>query len=75
MSNSDGRPRVWVGHVTLLSPDLPATRDFMIQLGMRPIEDGDGFAILELKRRFSYCPASLNRTKRSKDLELAPMII
>ena len=45
----DERPQVWVGHITLATPDIPLTRDFMIQLGMRRIADGDDFAILELR--------------------------
>jgi len=49
MPPNDGRPEVWVGHVTLPTPDLKATREFMVQLGMRPIAEGDGFAVLELR--------------------------
>ena len=49
MSPKDERPEVWVGHITLPTPDLPITRDFMVQLGMRRIADGDDFAILELR--------------------------
>lgn len=49
MPPSDPRPRVWVGHVTLPTPDLAATHDFMVQLGMRPIAQGDDFAVLELR--------------------------
>jgi catechol 2,3-dioxygenase-like lactoylglutathione lyase family enzyme len=49
MSGDDPRPPVWVGHVTLATPDLPATRDFMLTLGMRDIAQGDGFAVLELR--------------------------
>ena len=49
MPARDERPQVWVGHVTLRTPDLPTTRDFMVQLGMRPIADGDDFAVLELR--------------------------
>jgi catechol 2,3-dioxygenase-like lactoylglutathione lyase family enzyme len=47
--SKDERPRVWVGHVTLPTPDLPTTREFMVQLGMRPIAQGDDFAVLELR--------------------------
>lgn len=43
------RPGVWVGHVTLPTPDLAATRDFMLQLGMRAIAHGDDFAVFELR--------------------------
>jgi catechol 2,3-dioxygenase-like lactoylglutathione lyase family enzyme len=43
------RPPVWIGHVTLPTPEIAATRDFMIRLGMRPIAQGDDFAVLELR--------------------------
>ena len=49
MSDADPRPPVWVGHVTLNTPDLPATHAFMQKLGMRDIASGDGFAVLELR--------------------------
>lgn len=49
MPDDDPRPRVWVGHVTLPTPDIPATRDFMQTLGMRAIADGEDFAVLELR--------------------------
>jgi catechol 2,3-dioxygenase-like lactoylglutathione lyase family enzyme len=49
MAPKDERPRVWVGHVTLPTPDIPGTREFMVRLGMRPIAEGDGFAVLELR--------------------------
>ena len=41
MDARDARPPVWVGHVSLKSPDVIATRDFLIQLGMRQIADGE----------------------------------
>jgi catechol 2,3-dioxygenase-like lactoylglutathione lyase family enzyme len=49
MPSSDQRPGVWIGHVTLPTPSIPATRAFMVQLGMRPIADGEDFAVLELR--------------------------
>jgi len=49
MSDQDLRPPVWVGHVTLPTPDLPSTREFMLAVGMRDIAHGDGFAVLELR--------------------------
>ena len=49
MTSTDPRPPVWVGHVTLPTPDLPATREFMLALGMRDIAHGEGFAVLELR--------------------------
>jgi catechol 2,3-dioxygenase-like lactoylglutathione lyase family enzyme len=49
MAEPDPRPAVWVGHVTLQTPELPATRDFMLAIGMRDIASGEGFAVLELR--------------------------
>lgn len=49
MPTKGERPGVWVGHVTLPTPDLAATRELMVQLGMRPIAHGDDFAVLELR--------------------------
>jgi hypothetical protein len=45
----DQRPPVWVGHITLQTPDVATTRDFMLNVGMRDIAGGDGFAVLELR--------------------------
>lgn len=47
--NDDPRPPVWVGHVTLNTPDVEATHEFMTKVGMRDIASGDGFAVLELR--------------------------
>jgi len=49
MSIRDERPRVWIGHVMLATPALAETRDFLAELGMRPIASGDDFAVLELR--------------------------
>jgi len=49
MPDLDPRPPLWVGHVTLPTPDLPATREFMLALGMREIAHGEQFAVLELR--------------------------
>ncbi len=43
------RPAVWVGHIHLETPDLAATRDFMLELGMRAIFSGEDVAVLELR--------------------------
>ena len=43
------RPPVWVGHVLLPTPDLAGTAAFMQKLGLRPIADGEDFAVLELR--------------------------
>jgi catechol-2,3-dioxygenase len=49
MSKSDPRPPLWVGHVTMQTNNIANSNQFMIELGMRPITDGDGFAVLELR--------------------------
>lgn len=48
-AGGDERPPIWIGHVLLHTPDLGATREFMIELGMRDIAKGDDFAVLELR--------------------------
>lgn len=47
--DADERPPVWIGHVTMATPDVAASQGFMVALGLRPIADGDGFAVLELR--------------------------
>lgn len=49
MANADLRPPVWIGHVTMQTTKLTESNKFMIELGLRPIVDGDGFAVLELR--------------------------
>jgi catechol 2,3-dioxygenase-like lactoylglutathione lyase family enzyme len=49
VSESDLRPPVWVGHVTLTTDRLGDSHQFMVDLGMRPIAKGDDFAVLELR--------------------------
>jgi catechol 2,3-dioxygenase-like lactoylglutathione lyase family enzyme len=49
MGSSDERPPVWVGHITLPTANVPETGAFVTELGMRPIADGDGFAVFELR--------------------------
>ena len=49
MTGDDPRPAVWVGHVTLPTPDLPATWDFMLAVGMREIFRSDEVGVLELR--------------------------
>lgn len=45
----DPRPDVWIGHVVLGVPDVKATADFMVKLGMRPLDLEERIAILELR--------------------------
>ena len=49
MSKSDLRPPLWVGHITMQTNSIAESNKFMIDLGMRPIDDGDGYAVLELR--------------------------
>ncbi len=49
MSDDDLRPPVWVGHITLTTNRLAESQKFMVDLGMRPIADGEDFAVLELR--------------------------
>ena len=49
MSTEDPRPPLWVGHVTLESDRLAETAAFMRSLGMRPVFEGTGVAIFELR--------------------------
>lgn len=43
------RPPVWIGHVTLATDRLTESSGFMRRIGMRPIADGDDFAVFELR--------------------------
>jgi catechol 2,3-dioxygenase-like lactoylglutathione lyase family enzyme len=49
MASDDARPPLWVGHVLLRTPDIPATRELMLRIGMRDIAHGADFAVLELR--------------------------
>ncbi|MEM7291922.1 MAG: glyoxalase/bleomycin resistance/dioxygenase family protein [Pseudomonadota bacterium] len=49
MTNSDQRPPVWVGHVAMYSKAVSKTREFMLQIGMRPIFNNDDVAVLEMR--------------------------
>ena len=48
-SNPDPRPAVWIGHVTLSTPEIEKTSDFLVRIGMRPIEQLENVAIFELR--------------------------
>ena len=48
-NTSDPRPPLWVGHISLTTDRIDESREFMVQLGMRPIASGDDFAVLELR--------------------------
>ena len=43
------RPPVWIGHVAMYSPAVPATCEFMQKIGMRLVAGGEDFAVLEMR--------------------------
>ena len=45
----DERPGVWIGHVSLATQDVKSMSEFMVQLGMRMLVEGDEFAVLGLR--------------------------
>ena len=45
----DERPPMWIGHATLFVPDIAATRDFFVQLGLRLVGTYERVVILELR--------------------------
>lgn len=49
MEQSDQRPAVWVGHVTMKANRIEESNDFLVTLGLRPIVLEDGIAVLELR--------------------------
>jgi catechol 2,3-dioxygenase-like lactoylglutathione lyase family enzyme len=49
MSNSNDRPPMWIGHVSIAVPDVARSKNFFMALGMRDIGPFDDFAILEMR--------------------------
>jgi catechol 2,3-dioxygenase-like lactoylglutathione lyase family enzyme len=45
----DLRPSVWTGHIVVHSRDPTAAARFFEQIGMRPVQVGEEFAVLELR--------------------------
>jgi catechol 2,3-dioxygenase-like lactoylglutathione lyase family enzyme len=48
-SAKDERPPVWVGHVVLPTADVEKANAYWTAVGMRALEKGDSFAVLELR--------------------------
>jgi hypothetical protein len=46
---SDLRPPVWTGHVALRTHDTVGAARFYEQIGMRPVEVGEHFAVREMR--------------------------
>ena len=49
MAKQDRRPGVAIGHVYLDATNVPAAAEWFEAAGLRPIADGDDFAVLELR--------------------------
>jgi len=49
MNTPDRRPPVWVGHIMLATNQLAQSAAFMRRIGMRPVAQGDDYAIFELR--------------------------
>ncbi len=45
----DERPPMWIGHTSLFVPDIAATRDFFVKLGLRLVGTYERVVILELR--------------------------
>lgn len=43
------RPAIWIGHVHLTTNSVKESRDFMIDIGVRPIFSNDKTAVMELR--------------------------
>jgi catechol 2,3-dioxygenase-like lactoylglutathione lyase family enzyme len=46
---SDRRPGVWAGHIVLQTRDTAVAARFYERIGMRPVEVGEHFAVLEMR--------------------------
>lgn len=49
MASVDRRPPLWVGHIFLATNQLAQSAEFMRQIGMRPVTQGDDYAVFELR--------------------------
>ncbi len=45
----NSKPAVWIGHVGMYSPDIAASKQFMLQIGMREIFSNNSVAVLEMR--------------------------
>lgn len=48
-SSSEERPPVWVGHLVLQAQDIERSNAYWVAAGMRPIQLGESFSVLELR--------------------------
>ncbi len=49
MPHTENRPPFWVGHIFLATDQLDLTADFLRRMGIRLVEQGDKYAIFELR--------------------------
>ncbi len=47
--NSDDRPPVAIGHVSLLVSDVDMSTKYFVKLGLRSIHESENFVVLELR--------------------------
>jgi len=45
----DGRPPVWIGHAALFVPDIAASKDFFVKIGLRLVEAHERVVVMELR--------------------------
>jgi len=45
----DGRPPVWIGHAALFVPDVAASKDFFMKIGLRLVEAHERVVVMELR--------------------------
>jgi len=45
----DGRPPVWIGHVALFVPDIAASKDFFMKVGLRLVGVYERVVVMELR--------------------------
>ena len=45
----DGRPPVWIGHAALFVPDIAASKEFFVKIGLRLVEAHERVVVMELR--------------------------
>jgi rhodanese-related sulfurtransferase/catechol 2,3-dioxygenase-like lactoylglutathione lyase family enzyme len=49
VQTDDGRPPVWIGHAALFVPDITATKDFFMTIGLRLVGAYEHVVVMELR--------------------------
>jgi len=49
VQTADGRPPVWIGHAALFVPDIAASKDFFVRIGLRLVEAHENVVVMELR--------------------------